>query len=312
MKKAERLNMELIFLRDKTTFHLKDLMNEFNISKSTAIRDIKDLESMGLALYVESGRFGGYKILTQNLLTPVYFNDNEILAIFYALKSMNALTTTPFEKTYTQINEKLYATISDHLMKDISQTLNYIHYHSVSPVKHTPYLSSILNAIKNNQIISITYSQYERELYDSIQVYELFYRSGIWFFSGINLNTQAWGIFRSDYIDDLQINDNAEIKYTRQQLSKFEEHYESEYHDIAFKCELTAFGVELFLKKSYPNMTLEYIDNKPYIVGGYNQSEFQYMIDYLISLGENVKIIYPNKLINGYLNKVRSLINKYE
>ena len=97
-EKIRTLKYGAHFLKDKSSFHLKDLMVEFNISKSTAIRDIKALEEMGLALYVENGRFGGYKIVSENLLTPIYFNNNEMLAIFYALKSMSALTTTPFEK----------------------------------------------------------------------------------------------------------------------------------------------------------------------------------------------------------------------
>lgn len=38
MKKAERLNQELIFLGNKEGFQLKDLMEEFQISKRTALR----------------------------------------------------------------------------------------------------------------------------------------------------------------------------------------------------------------------------------------------------------------------------------
>lgn len=44
MKRAERLNQELIFLSSKKSFNLSDLMNEFNISKRTALRDIEDLD----------------------------------------------------------------------------------------------------------------------------------------------------------------------------------------------------------------------------------------------------------------------------
>lgn len=312
MKKSERLNMELIFLKDKSSFHLKDLMVEFNISKSTAIRDIKALEEMGLALYVENGRFGGYKIISENLLTPIYFNNNEMLAIFYALKSMSALTTTPFEKTYVQLSEKLSATISPNLRNEITETLNYIHFHTVSPVKKTKYLATILEVIQSNDVVMIHYSQYEPIIYERIQIYELFYRSGVWFFSGMDLIRGQWGIYRCDYVDMLEKVEDNLAKYTRSQLSDLEIDYEQNYHDINFKCELTAFGVELFLKKSYPNMSLEYIEDKPFIVGGYNEGELQYMIDYLISLGENVKILYPESLKINYMTKLKAILNQYQ
>ena len=58
MKRAERLNQELIFLSSKKSFNLSDLIKEFNISKRTALRDIQDLELMGLPFYVEWQKWG--------------------------------------------------------------------------------------------------------------------------------------------------------------------------------------------------------------------------------------------------------------
>lgn len=53
MNRSERLNQELIFLSYRQTFHVKELMQEFNISKRTALRDISSLEQLGLSFYVE-------------------------------------------------------------------------------------------------------------------------------------------------------------------------------------------------------------------------------------------------------------------
>lgn len=73
MKKSERLTQELLYLQGKTTFHLADLMETFAISKRTAVRDVQSLEELGLPLVVETGRYGGYQIL-KNQLTPLYFD----------------------------------------------------------------------------------------------------------------------------------------------------------------------------------------------------------------------------------------------
>lgn len=48
MNKSERLNDMLRFLADKDRFNLSDLMNQFSISKSTALRDIQSLEKIGM------------------------------------------------------------------------------------------------------------------------------------------------------------------------------------------------------------------------------------------------------------------------
>ncbi|MEO1769564.1 helix-turn-helix transcriptional regulator [Candidatus Enterococcus ferrettii] len=76
MKKSERLNQELIFLKDKQQFKIKDLMMEFQISRRTALRDIEDLEKLGLPFYTELGSYGGYQIINQAFLSPVHLLKN--------------------------------------------------------------------------------------------------------------------------------------------------------------------------------------------------------------------------------------------
>lgn len=70
MKKSERLNQMLRFINQKQQFTLQDLMQEFHISKRTALRDISSLEEIGAPIYAEYGRYGGYHLLNQMTLPP--------------------------------------------------------------------------------------------------------------------------------------------------------------------------------------------------------------------------------------------------
>ena len=107
MKKADRLNQELIYLSYRKKFNLSELTDKFQISERTALRDISELEEMGLPLYSEVGRNGGYKISQEKLWVPIKFNLEEINAIFFALKSMDLVSTTPFKKSFSSIYQKL-------------------------------------------------------------------------------------------------------------------------------------------------------------------------------------------------------------
>ena len=265
---------------------------------------------MGLSLYVENGRYGGYKILSQNLLTPIYFNSNEMLAIFFALKSLDLLSSTPFEKSYKQIREKLYHTIPTQLKSEISTVLNFIQYYNASTQQQTLYLSDILDSIIHEYTLHISYNQYQC-IETDIQVYELFYRNGVWFCSALDIPSETWGIYRCDCILELQANTTDHPSYARSTLAEFQTQYEDTYHDIPFKCKLSTFGVELFTKNHYPNMELQYIDGSPYIVGGYNIDELDYMTHYLMSLGTHVDIIYPEQLKKSYLHQMQSIIARY-
>lgn len=152
MKKSERLNQELIFLRDKYSFQLK-----------------------------------------------------EVQAIFFALKALRVLSVTPFDESYARIQQKLFATMSPENQQDISNLLAVVHYHNVAPVGDVANLEIVLNAILEEQVIQIHYTQYE-DVHLQLQIYELFYRNGIWFTSAYNPDTQRWGTYRCDYMHDLKIN----------------------------------------------------------------------------------------------------------
>ncbi|WP_305960647.1 helix-turn-helix transcriptional regulator [Bacillus safensis] len=310
MKKSERLNQELIFLSDKHSFQLKDLQSEFGISKRTALRDIEELESMGLAFYVESGRHGGYRLVNQSPLVPIYFNIEEVQAIFFALKALDLVSATPFKKSYSQIRQKLFATMSDERKQMITETLDVIHYYNVAPVSEQNHLELILQAMMEDQIVKMTYTQYENK-WMRLQFLELFYRNGIWFSQAYDVQNKKWGIYRCDFMKEMMIEEEIRDTFTKEELKELQLAYEKTYHDISFKCRLTEQGKEKFLKNHYPNMRLEIIDHIPYIVGGYNQEELSYMTHYLMSFGKHVKIEYPDELKESYLNQLREVIDQY-
>lgn len=58
MKKVERINIIMRYINNRAHFTISEIMREFNISRSTAIRDIREIEAMGMPLVAEVGRDG--------------------------------------------------------------------------------------------------------------------------------------------------------------------------------------------------------------------------------------------------------------
>ncbi len=59
-------------------------------------------------------------------------------------------------------------------------------------------------------------------------------------------------------------------------------------------------------------MQLEYIDNTPYIIGKYNERELNYLVKYLITLGENVIILDTKQLKEKYIQTLTSILENYK
>lgn len=310
MKKAERLNEELIYLSDKFSFQLKDIESEFKISKRTAIRDVEELEKMGLPIYSKNGRHGGYQIINQKLKLPILFNQQEIKAIFFAIDALKSLSNTPFDKSYKRINEKLLSTLPNSSRSEILNIVEKVFYHNIPPVSDIDNLPLILEAIINSLQLKLLYTQYEVENIQ-LQIYELFYRSGIWFCSAYDIENKKWGTYRCDYMECIEVVNNSKISFSEDEMKCFKNDYEKSYHNIDFRCRVTEFGRELFKKKNYPNMSLINEGNENYIVGGYNEEELPYMLQYLISLGKHVQIESPVELKDSYLKELKKIIKMY-
>lgn len=84
MNKVERINTMMRYINNRAHFTISEIMSEFNISRSTAIRDINEIETIGIPLVSEVGRSGGYFVMNNSFLPAIRFTNNEVKALFIA------------------------------------------------------------------------------------------------------------------------------------------------------------------------------------------------------------------------------------
>ena len=309
MDRSERLNQELIFLSYKNGFHVNDLVAAFNISKRTALRDIQSLEQLGLTFYVEPGRYGGYKLTKRELWVPVLLNIQEINALFFAIKALSLLSATPFEKSYTTIYQKLMATLPLAEQQKVTRLQEVVNYYTIPNLDGPKLLRPLLSAILDETVVALRLKTNPQP--QPFQLFDLLFRNGVWFVSGVNLTTQHWEIIRCDRVTDLTTTERpAQLSY--ETLKQRQIAYDQHHHNIAYRCKLTPRGREIVQRNHYANMQLKRIDGQDYLYGGYNQDEYDYMIQYLLSLGTNVQILEPQSLQTGYLaaiDKIKAMYN---
>ncbi|MEK4358178.1 HTH domain-containing protein [Paenibacillus sp. FSL M7-1455] len=118
MKKVERINTMMRYINNRAHFTISELMREFNISRSTAIRDIREIKSMGMPLLAEVGRDGGYFVMNNSVLPTVRFTDNEIKALFIAFMATRN-QQLPYLKSRQSLAEKLLGLISENQQDDL-------------------------------------------------------------------------------------------------------------------------------------------------------------------------------------------------
>lgn len=308
MKKSERLNKELIYLSYRNQFHLKELEDEFNISERTALRDIANLEQIGLNFYVEKGRYGAYHLTKNKLWVPINFNLEEINAIFFALKALDKMTTTPFSNAYTQISHKLMKSLPKNRQDEIVTQQKVVSYHQQPTLHNVRYFKLLIKAASENTVLKMASLQYFRDA-ELVQVRDVFYQQGNWFSNLYNLDQKKWFIARCDQINFCETTD--ETGKSKQKLDALYNHFYQKYYSIPYSCELTKLGKEKASFNLYPTMKIEEKSDHIFLNGSCNPSELDYLVDYIISLGAEAKIIYPDELKRRYIQKMKKILDKY-
>ena len=72
LSKTKLLFDLILYVNTKRIFTAQDVAQELDISTRTAHRYLMDLSEMGVPLYTEPGRNGGYRILNNRLLPLLY------------------------------------------------------------------------------------------------------------------------------------------------------------------------------------------------------------------------------------------------
>lgn len=137
MKKVERINLIMRYINNRAQFTISEIMREFNISRSTAIRDIREIEAMGMPLVAEVGRDGGYFVMNNSVLPTIRFTDNEIKALFIAFMATRN-QQLPYLKSRHSLTEKLLSLLSENLQEDLVVLNQILQFEGTNP--HNPDL----------------------------------------------------------------------------------------------------------------------------------------------------------------------------
>ncbi|AKP67447.1 helix-turn-helix transcriptional regulator [Companilactobacillus ginsenosidimutans] len=205
MNKTARINTIMRYINNRQYFTLKELMEQFNISRSTAIRDLNDIQELGMPLTSSVGRDGGYAVLQNKLLPAVQFNNEELKALFVSfLATMN--TQLPYLKNRNTLTEKLMAIASQNQQDDLLTLQELIVFEHTNPantglmelVDFAPaMLKTLLNTCLLNRQLEIKLDEKTIKVW----IRHIFQRENGWYVDAWNLVNNK---FQELYIPDIK------------------------------------------------------------------------------------------------------------
>ncbi|MDU2063238.1 MAG: YafY family protein [Sporomusaceae bacterium] len=306
MKKSERLNDMMIYLNDKKSFNLKDIMHRYTISKSTALRDIQSLEEIGMPIYSNPGRNGYYGILSNRLLSPIVFTIDEVHALYFAMQTLNAYQSTPFHLSIEQLKQKFEGCISEERIQRLRKMELIFSLGHHQNKNDCVYLGDILQMAVNESVCEVCYTKGETKKQYYVQFFDITSAYGQWYATAYNFQTQKPQVFRCDRIHSVQPSD----QYVPKPLSEFLVSARELFRDktaIDFVVKVSRNGVDIFHKEHYPSMELYQENGEWYISGFYNKWEEAFIANYFIIYGESLLAIQPDSLKTIIIERLETI-----
>ncbi|MCH1626024.1 helix-turn-helix transcriptional regulator [Ferdinandcohnia quinoae] len=300
MKKVERINIIMRYINNRAHFTISELMREFNISRSTAIRDIREIEAMGMPLVAEVGRDGGYFVMNNSVLPTVRFTDNEIKALFIAFMATRN-QQLPYLKSRQSLAEKLLGLISEN-QQDALVLLNQIllfegtNPHNpdlldLSDLPH-PMLEKLIQLLLVDRHLLITIK--EEKVIKSYPIYllHLYREKSIWLIEGFDLNEEKRLLISVDNLTNVVSFPSKKKLSKKKILEKLSK--QEEVNNLIL--ELGPKAITQFKKYHPLKVSISYTN--PYqttailktFINVHNLEELAELTSWLLFLGEDIKV----------------------
>jgi predicted DNA-binding transcriptional regulator YafY len=126
MNRFDRALAILLLLRGGKTSSATELAARFEVSVRTIYRDIETLSAVGLPVFAEMGRAGGFRLLAGYFLPPVMLTTGEAVSLLLGMTLLRSLRAAPFTAELESAEHKLLAAVPDHLRATLMEARTII------------------------------------------------------------------------------------------------------------------------------------------------------------------------------------------
>lgn len=312
MSKTKLLFDLILYVNTKRNFTAENVANEFDISVRTAHRYLMELSEMGVPLYTEPGRNGGYRILGNRALPPIIFNENEAFAIFFAFQSLKYYQSLPFEINMESVSRKLYAYLPPDTRNKIDNLNSVLFFWNKKRGVASPFLKEIIEAALDNHILDIEYQSKQTNASREVAPIGIYAYDGFWYMPAFDFNHNGLRVFRLDRI--LALKDTQKKHGPCTDLDSWLKNLTTRepIESIHLYAELTREGIRKCTCQPWLEPHVKITDeDHGYIDMNFDKSEITFVSAFFLQLGINAKVIKPQEIIDNICKQLHDTMLHY-
>lgn len=298
---ASRLFEIIYLLIEKENMTAKQLSEKLEVSTRTIYRDIETLSSAGVPIYSNKGKNGGIRIMKEYILDKSLLSEHEQDEILFSLKGFKATNMTD-SRIMTKLNALFNNRNTDWIDVDFSR------WGSDKAQKNIFY--NIKTAILENYIIHFTYySSKGEKSFRKIEPVKLIFKNHAWYLQGYCLAKNDYRTFKINRIENLIVTNDKFIKRDIP-IPAIEQ---PDYNYGQMICLHLLFPEHMAFRvfDEFCHDNIQKTTDGQFIVK-INMPMSSWMYSYLLSYGEDIKVLKPESIKKELADKAKKIINHYK
>lgn len=292
--KLDRLLSIVIMLLNRQRVQAKDLADHFKISVRTIYRDIDAINRAGIPIVTHQGHNGGLEIVDNYKIDRQILTLQDMVSMLSVLKGMNS---TFKDRQIDNAIEKIHALVPQSKQEYVRNRVDQIII-DVMPWGMNNWqkdkMLSLQKSIAGNHLVKFSYRDSNgTKSQRTVEPMTLIFKATSWYIFAYCHLRNDFRIFKLTRIDKLEV---LEETFTRKAADYRE--YDRMYSGnvkmirlvIRFSQEIR-HNVEDYFEKS----CLEYLKNGD-IKATFELPDNDWVISYLLSLGEHAEVLKPEKI----------------
>ena len=289
---------EIVYiLLERKTITAKELAERFEVSTRTIYRDIEILSQAKIPVYANKGNGGGIGLLEDYVLDKSVLSEEEQNQILFALQSM--------EKISNQNEKNILEKMSSIFNKSKTNWIDVDFSDWGTNGEQDQTFNLIRNAIlKHNVIEFVYYNSYGEEKKRQAEPLQIYFKDKSWYLKAYCRLKQDYRLFKISRMKDIKLlNETFERELPQIKENKFD------YKTIQLELEIS----KDMSYRVYDEFKMEDIiknKNGDFIVK-VEFPENDWVYGYILSFGENVKVLSPGYVKSIIKEKLQKSLKNY-
>ena len=313
---ATRLITLLMLLQRHPNQKAADLARSLGVSVRSLHRYMVMLEDMGIPLYTERGRYGGFSLVRGYKMPPLVFSPEEAAALYLGTSLVSELWGRLYQEAAQGALAKLENVLPDEQRQEVTwarRTLVVTRLNRAGLDSQLPVLEELRCAIHEQRRVSLLYHAVGQAepARRKVDPYALVHRQGWWYVVGFCHLRQALRSFRIDRIRELAVLTELFAPPTDFNIQAYlaaEPHPPSQVQArLQFSAEgaLVAHSLAVMWSelKLQPDGSVEVSMAAP---------DLEYAAQFVLSFGPLVVVLAPDELRSLVIERASAILERYK